>query len=87
MVFLEQEKNIVTKQDIYLAQIAAEIRRSFVKNPETIKIEHFIRKFETIFDEKGVPKEELEVEVEERPKEVVETKSKSAWLKFLGIKK
>ena len=33
------------KEDYYFAQIAAEIRRSMVKNPERVKIESFLMKF------------------------------------------
>lgn len=43
MLFLKQELNVPTKQDHYLAQVAAEIRRTFSKKP--INIQDFILRF------------------------------------------
>lgn len=42
MEFLSLEEDKDTKQDYYLAQIAAEIRRSFVKDPKTVKVKDFL---------------------------------------------
>jgi len=42
MAFLEREEERHTKQDRYLAQIAAEVRRSIVKHPNKVKNEDFL---------------------------------------------
>jgi len=41
----EQETKHHQKLDYYLANIAAEIRRSYVKEPVKVKMEHFLLKF------------------------------------------
>ncbi len=49
-VFLEQEDLAVTKQDYYLAQIAAEIRRfllALCSKDSKVNVEDFLMKFET----------------------------------------
>ncbi len=43
--FLQWEEKRHTKSDHYMAQIAAEIRRSNVKNPGRIKIQDFLFKW------------------------------------------
>lgn len=48
LLFLELD----TKEDYYLAQIAAEIRRANVKNPNTIKIKDFLIKYRSASEEK-----------------------------------
>lgn len=45
MEYLEWEANAFDKECYYLAQIAAEIRRSYVKRGVIVKIEDFIMKF------------------------------------------
>ena len=45
IAYLDEDINRFHRQDYYLAQIAAEIRRSFVKNPVKIKISSFLMKF------------------------------------------
>ena len=45
MVYLDEEESRFKKQDYYLANIAAEIRRSFVKHPEKVKTESFLMQF------------------------------------------
>lgn len=47
VVFLGKEEARHTKQDFYLAQIAAEIRRGWVKNPKTVKIKDFLAEVES----------------------------------------
>lgn len=47
--YFKLEDNDHDKYVYHLAQIAAEIRRSNVKNPNLVKTEHFIAKF--IYDE------------------------------------
>jgi hypothetical protein len=44
----KQEKyNEVEKQDYYLAQVATEIRRSFTKNPNSVRVQDFLIKFKS----------------------------------------
>jgi hypothetical protein len=42
LVFLNNEEERQTKQDYYLAQIAAEIRRGQVTNPRSVKVKDFL---------------------------------------------
>ena len=42
LTFLQLEEERQTKQDYYLAQVAAEIRRGHVKNPKTVKTKDFL---------------------------------------------
>jgi len=44
ITFLNREEGQVKKQDFYLAQIAAEVRRGNVKNPRSVKTKDFILK-------------------------------------------
>ena len=69
MVYLEEEPNRFNALYFYLAQIAAEVRRSFVKHPDKVKTNDFIIKF--------TDKKSLNVKKAEQ--------SKSTWLKWLGI--
>jgi len=79
MVFLELERNFTTKQDVYLAQIAQEVQRSYVAEPNKVKLKSFIRKFKTMFEnENDLTEEEVDSRTEA---------SKSFWLKALGIRK
>jgi len=41
----DEEGNRIRKEDYYLANIAAEVRRSYVKNPAKVKLESFLMKF------------------------------------------
>ena len=68
----EAELHQVSKQDVYLAQIATEVRRSWVKTPRLIKLKDFILKF------KG--------EAEDLPPEKRVKRSKQYWLSMFGIK-
>ena len=45
MEYLEWEANAFNKECYYLAQIAAEVRRSYVKRGVIVRIEDFIMKF------------------------------------------
>lgn len=58
--FMDQEDaESFRRQDYYLAQIAAEVRRSYVKRPETVKIEDLLLKFTEEERPKRSPEEEL----------------------------
>lgn len=54
--FFRWEDNAHDRYVYHLAQIAAEIRRSNVKDPRFVKVEHFIAKFE--YGKKEVPVQE-----------------------------
>lgn len=43
--YLEQDLNRPSRGDYYLAQIAMEIRRGYVKTPANVKLEHFLLEF------------------------------------------
>jgi len=47
LTFLGREEERQTKQDYYLAQIAAEIRRGHVKNPKAVKVKDFLVEVKT----------------------------------------
>jgi len=70
ITFLRREEERNTKQDIYLAQIAAEIRRGLVKNPKSVKTKDFLMK------------KTDDTPATEKPA----SKSKSAWAQSLNLK-
>lgn len=43
--YLEQDSNAFHREDFYLAQVAAEVRRLIAKNPKAVKVQDFILKF------------------------------------------
>jgi len=45
IIYLNEEINSFHREDFYLAQIAAEIRRSWVKSPEKVGLKTFLLKF------------------------------------------
>lgn len=70
LTFIVEEEQRPTKNDYYLAQIAAEIRRGLVKKPNEVKVKDFLISFEkegTVVPKPG-------------------SKSKSIWMAGLGIK-
>lgn len=73
MLFLEEEECRTTKQDLYLAQIAAEVRRTVSKRRVSLKqlILPFVKK---ISNRKLTKKEAT-------------TASKMRWFSALGLKK
>lgn len=62
------------KDDFYMAQIASEIRRSFVAKPEKVKLHDFLLKFKE-------PDAPVQLSPEQRMK-----RSKSAWLGLFKMK-
>lgn len=44
---MEEEVNDFHREDYYLAQIACEVRRSYVKHPGRVKLKDFLIKFES----------------------------------------
>lgn len=51
--FLKWDESRRTKQDIYLAQIAAEVRRGWVKDPKKVRAQDFLLREETNDDRKN----------------------------------
>ncbi len=43
--YFDLERNIPRREDYYLAQIASEIRRGLLKNPNSVRIANFLLKF------------------------------------------
>ena len=71
---MEKEKVLdIEKQDYYLAQIASEVRRSFVKSPQSVKTSDFMINFK---------------EKEQKPmtKEEASAASKQYWFGVTGFK-
>lgn len=75
--FLTTDMNLRTKQDYYLAQIAAEVRKTVVKKPQDVSIDDFLLEFREKEQEDKPPTEE---ELQERIQ-----KSKAAWLGISGL--
>ncbi len=71
LCFLNKEEERQTKQDYYLAQIAAEIRRGQVKSPRSIKVKDFLVQVTTAV----TPQQEKKA-----------AKSKSFWMGLAGVK-
>lgn len=77
--FFNKEVNLFHREDFYFAQLAAEIRRSYVKKPRLVKVKDFIIKY-------VMSKTSDEVKVDEKTIEANTKKSKRFWLGGLGIK-
>lgn len=58
MEYLERDANAFHRENYYWAQIAAEIRRSFCKNPKRVKVEDFLLKFKNKVMKKKITKKE-----------------------------
>jgi len=74
MEYLERDVNAFHPENFYLAQIAAEIRRSFVKNPKQIRLKDFLLKF-------IMPEEPKKLSIKERSKRM-----KRFWFFHVGLK-
>jgi len=60
LTYLELDLNLFHREDYYLAQIAAEIRRGNVKQPRQIRVKDFILEFkrEKVRDTRGLSLED-----------------------------
>jgi len=67
----DEEINGFCREDYYLANIAAEIRRSYVKEPMRVKLEDFLMKFRS---DSKLRKPKKKMNIEERTK-----KAKAFW--------
>ena len=79
MEFFRIQRDRDEKLHWYLAQIAAEVRKSFVKNPASVKIKDFILKFST--------GGELPANLTPGHKKHRIAMSKGAWLGAIGASK
>ncbi len=75
---MEEKFHVLEKQDYYLAQIAAEVRRSMVKKPERIRTSSFLLKFRR----QRRKKEGKKLSIKERTK-----RAKGFWSVVLGMGK
>jgi hypothetical protein len=75
IAFLQREEERNTKLDIYLAQIAAEVRRGIVKNPKSVKTKDFLMK-----------KQVHTPSPEEKKGEARAARSKAIWVNTLNLK-
>ena len=74
----QQETETVNREEYYWAQIAAEIRRSWVKHKTKVSLKDFLIKFSYAKKAKVLSQEEKELRLK---------KSKSFWLFATGLKK
>ena len=72
--YLDAEVNGFHREDYYMAQIAAEVRRGHVKNPKKVKVEDMVLKFTT--NEKCKQKKQKKSNI---------LASKNFWLTSLGL--
>jgi hypothetical protein len=77
MEFLNQDVNTFHRIDYYLAQIAAEVRRTYVKHPKRVKLSDFLLKFRF----RGGGRRSERMSKEERTKV-----AKRFWFGVLGLK-
>jgi len=73
----EEELNGFRREEYYLAAIAAEVRRSYVKDPEKVEVKSFLIKFK-----RGKETKKVEKTKEERIKA-----SKTFWMALMGMGK
>lgn len=93
MSFFEMERNSFHREDYYLAQIAAEVRRSIVKRPQDVDVKDFLLSFvpekkrgngeaenPSLIGKKkdGIPLQTSESRLQ---------KSKNYWFALLGVNK
>lgn len=74
--YVEQDIETPKRMDFYLAQIAAEIRRGVARNPNSVKLEHFLLNLTL----KGKRREPLT----ETEKQMRMANSKAAWYRAAG---
>ncbi len=69
--YLKQDINVRRREDYFLANIAKEIRRTVVKNPQSVTLEPFLLEFEV----------KVEKPVKEKRKSTL-----GNWLAWAGLK-
>lgn len=75
MVELDDRANQFNPLHYYLAQVACEMRRSYVKKPSRVKLKHFIFKFE----------KEKKKQLSAKELKAISDRAKLAHFKFLGL--
>ena len=80
MEYLRDEKTRNTRADFYMAQVALEIRRSWVKNPSSMKLKDFLIEF----TQKSADTTNTVVVHKESPTKRME-RSKAVWTTVLGL--
>jgi hypothetical protein len=73
--YLEQDVNAFHREDYFLAQVAAEIRRTIVRKPQNVKVADLLLKFKDL----NRPSVDM-------PSKMPTMSSKKFWLMSLGIK-
>ena len=79
IAFIEMERNEREKIDYYLALIATEVRRSYVKNPRSVNVEDMLLNFKP-HKAQEVPLSQAEGEPDKRI-----AISKAYWFGVLGV--
>ena len=79
VVWLNEQWNVPTKDNLYSMQIAAEVRRVLSKQPNAIKTEHF----KMVFEHKKEPTQEQLAKSRAQALQ----RSKAAWASRVGFKK
>ena len=74
--FFEQDLTFPRREEYYLAQIAAEVRRTIAKDPKAVAASEFLLKF----DARGKAREATDEEVTDEDHEASLARSKAAWL-------
>jgi hypothetical protein len=74
MHYLEQEINDFHREDYYLAQIAAEVRRAFSKDPKSVKLKDLLLEFHP--EEKKTKPMSKKTRIQQ---------SKNFWLALAGV--
>uniref|UniRef100_A0A6M3K254 Uncharacterized protein n=1 Tax=viral metagenome TaxID=1070528 RepID=A0A6M3K254_9ZZZZ len=82
MEYLKTDANRFKAEYVYLAQIAAEIRRTAVKDPKRVRVDDFVLTFTSKDDKKTVQSNE-----EIRDRDAAAKRSKAHWLSMLGLSK
>lgn len=77
MQYLYDDEYDTHREDIFMAQIAAEIRRGNVKYPKKVNIKDFLKPF--MKPEKKISKKKM-------TKEEATAKSKAIWFNLVGYK-
>jgi hypothetical protein len=76
-VYFQEEHQRFHREDYLFAMVAAEVRRTVVKYPEKVKLEHFLLDFG------GKKKEEKSKMTADSKKEL--TTDKSMWMAMVGL--
>jgi hypothetical protein len=65
MVYLDQKKDETKPEYFYFAQLTAEVRRSWIKNPKGVKVEDFLKPYRRMKKQKTEKKPDWKKKMEE----------------------